>query len=131
MATPPLMHTSNISARRFAEFFDSIPAAVFRTTVEGKIVYCNRTFAHTFGFDSAIDLIDYPVIELYQNKKDRGVLVHSIMQRGRLTDLPIAFKKKDGTPIWNSPKSNKKKDLPRSGSVTGLPRFSENVRSTR
>ena len=94
------MHTSNISARRFAEFFDSIPAAVFRTTVEGKIVYCNRTFAHTFGFDSAIDLIDYPVIELYQNKKDRGVLVHSIMQRGRLTDLPIAFKKKDGTPIW-------------------------------
>jgi PAS domain S-box-containing protein len=100
MATPPLIHTSNISARHFAEFFDSIPAAVFRTTVEGKIVYCNRTFAHTFGFDSAIDLIDYPVIKLYQNKKDRGVLVHSIMQRGRLTDLPIAFKKKDGTPIW-------------------------------
>jgi two-component system cell cycle sensor histidine kinase/response regulator CckA len=100
MTTPPLMLVYNISARRFAEFFDSIPAAVFRTTIEGKIVYCNRAFAHTFGFDSALDLIDYPIIELYQNKKDRGALVHSIMQRGRLTDMPIAFKKKDKTPIW-------------------------------
>jgi PAS domain S-box-containing protein len=96
------MNVDDISARRFAEFFDSIPAAIFRSTIEGKLVYCNRAFAQTFGFGSALDLIDYPVIELYQNKKDRGVLVHSIMQRGRLTDLPIAFKKKDGTSIWCS-----------------------------
>jgi len=94
------MNVESISARRFAEFFDSIPAAIFRTTIEGKIVYCNRAFALLFGFDSALELLDYPIIELYQNKKDRGVLVHSIMQRGRLADLPIAFKKKDGTPIW-------------------------------
>jgi PAS domain S-box-containing protein len=100
MASAPLINVYNISARRYAEFFDSIPAALFRTSIEGKIVYCNRAFARTFGFESALDLVDYPVIELYQNKKDRGVLVHSIMQRGRLVDVPIAFKKKDGTPLW-------------------------------
>ena len=100
MADTPFINVYNISAIRYAEFFDSIPAALFRTTIEGKIVYCNRAFARTFGFDSALDLVDYPVIELYQNKKDRGVLVHSIMQRGRLIDVPIAFKKKDGTPLW-------------------------------
>ncbi len=100
MIDTPFINVYNISARRYAEFFDSIPAALFRTTIEGKIIYCNRAFARTFGFDSALDLVDYPVIELYQNKKDRGVLVHSIMQRGRLIDVPIAFKKKDGTPLW-------------------------------
>ena len=100
MASAPFINVYNISARRYAEFFDSIPAALFRTTIEGKIVYCNRAFARTFGFDSALDLVDYPVIELYQNKKDRGMLVHSIMQRGRLIDVPIAFKKKNGTPLW-------------------------------
>ena len=100
MARAPFINVYNISARRYAEFFDSIPAALFRTTIEGKIVYCNRAFARTFGFDSALDLVDYPVIKLYQNKKDRGVLVHSIMQRGRLIDVPIAFKRKDGTPLW-------------------------------
>jgi PAS domain S-box-containing protein len=102
MARLQTMNVDEISARRFAEFFDSIPAAIFRTTIEGKLVYCNQAFAHTFGFNSALDLIDYPVIELYQNKKDRGVLVHSIMQRGRLSDLPIAFKKRDGSAIWCS-----------------------------
>jgi PAS domain-containing protein len=64
MAGAPFINVYNISARRYAEFFDSIPAALFRTTIEGKIVYCNRAFARTFGFDSALDLVDYPVIQL-------------------------------------------------------------------
>jgi len=95
----PSISDYGISARGFAEFFDGLPAAIFRTTLEGKIVYCNRAFANIFGFGSAAELIDSPVIELYRNKKDRGVFIHSILQRGRLFDLPIAFKMKDGTPI--------------------------------
>ena len=99
MATIPSISDYGISARGYAEFFDDIPAAIFRTTLEGKIVYCNKAFADIFGFDSAAELIDSPVIELYRNKKDRGVFIDSILQRGRLFDLPIAFKMKDGTPI--------------------------------
>jgi len=95
----PSISDYGISARGYAEFFDGIPAAIFRTTLEGKIVYCNRAFANIFGFESADELIDSPVIDLYRNKKDRGVFIHSILQRGRLSDLPIAFRLKDGTPI--------------------------------
>ena len=95
----PSISDYGISARGYAEFFDGIPAAIFRTTLEGKIVFCNRAFANIFGFESADELIDSPVIELYRNKKDRGVFIHSLLQRGRLSDLPIAFKMKDGTPI--------------------------------
>ena len=100
MADANLIDTGDYSARRYAEFIDSLPAALFRTTIEGKIVYCNHAFADLFGFDSALDLIDYPVIELYQNKKDRGGIIHTIMQTGRIVDLPVALKKKNGTPIW-------------------------------
>ena len=99
MAHIPSISDYGISARGFAEFFDGIPAAIYRTTLEGKIVYCNRAFANIFGFESAAELIDSPEIELYRNIKDRGVFIHSILQRGRLFDLPIAFKMKDGTPI--------------------------------
>jgi PAS domain S-box-containing protein len=95
----PSISDYGISARGYAEFFDGIPAAIFRTTLEGKIVYCNRAFANIFGFESAAELIESPVINLYRNKKDRGVFIHSILQRGRLSDLPIAFKMKDGTPL--------------------------------
>ena len=99
MANIPSISDFGISARGYAEFFDGIPAAIYRTTLEGKIVYCNRAFAQIFGFDAAAELIDSPIIERYRNKKDRGLFVHSLLQRGRLFDLPIAFKMKNGTPV--------------------------------
>jgi PAS domain S-box-containing protein len=100
MSGENLINAGDYSARRYAEFFDGLPAPIFRTTIEGKIVYCNYAFADLFGFDSALDLIDYPVIEFYQNKKDRGNLIHTVMQTGRIKELPVALKKKDGSPIW-------------------------------
>jgi PAS domain S-box-containing protein len=96
MTNIPSISDFGISARGYAQFFDGIPAAIYRTTLEGKIVYCNRAFAQLFGFDAAAELIDSPIIELYRNKKDRGLFVHSILQRGHLFDLPIAFKTKTG-----------------------------------
>ena len=99
MTNIPPISDFGISARGYAQFFDGIPAAIYRTTLEGKIVYCNRAFAQLFGFDAAVELIDSPIIELYRNKKDRGLFVHSILQRGRLFDLPVAFKMKNGTPL--------------------------------
>ena len=95
-----LMHNGDYSARRAAEFFDGLPAPLFRSTVEGKIVYCNQAFANLLGFESARDLVDYPVVEFYQNKKDRGHIVHTVIKAGGVFDLPVALKKKDGTPIW-------------------------------
>lgn len=94
MASKPFINANHIAPGRYAEFFGSIPTAIFRTTTEGQIVYGNKAFARTFGFDSALGLIDYPVVELYQNKKDRGLLVYSGMQRGRLVNVPIAFQKR-------------------------------------
>lgn len=88
------------SEGRYTDFFNSIPAAIHRTTVEGKIVYCNWAYARLFGFNSVSELTNYPEINLYRNKKDRGLLVNSILQRGRVVDLPISFVKKDGTTIW-------------------------------
>ncbi|MGD9237394.1 MAG: PAS domain-containing protein [Desulfobacterales bacterium] len=95
-----LNHSGDYSARRYAEFFDSLPAPLFRTTIEGKVVYCNHALANLLGFDAAVDLIDYPVIEFYQNKKDRGHIIHTVIQTGGIYELPLALKKKDGTPIW-------------------------------
>ena len=99
MTNYPSISDYGISARGFAEFFDGIPAAIYRTTLEGKIVFCNRAFARIFGFEAAAEMIGSPIIELYRNKKDRGLLIHSILQRGCLFDLPVAFKMRNGTPI--------------------------------
>jgi PAS domain S-box-containing protein len=100
MAGDNSIHSGDYSAHRYAEFFDSLPAPLFRTTIEGKMVYCNHALANLLGFDSAVDLIDYPVIEFYQNKKDRGHIIHTVIQTGGVFEWPVALKKRDGTPIW-------------------------------
>jgi PAS domain S-box-containing protein len=88
------------SAHWYIDFVNNLPVAVFRTTIEGKIVFCNRTFAKLFGYETAGEMIGLPVINLYRNKKDRGTLVLSIMQRGRITDQPVSFIRRDGVTIW-------------------------------
>ncbi len=83
-----------------AEFFDNLPVGVYRTTLEGKIVFCNKAFAKIFGFDSVGELTDYPVINLYLNKRDRGNFVRLIIDKGRVEELPMPLRRRDGTTIW-------------------------------
>ncbi len=90
---------SGKSDRWYAAFFDSIPVGIYRTTLEGKLVFCNKAFAQLFGFESAEELIGYPVIKLYRNQKDRGMLIESIFHEGLVTDFPLSLMKRDGTPF--------------------------------
>ena len=102
MEIQPLKGVVDSSAVRYLDFMNSIPVAVFRTTIEGQITYCNLGYARIFGYDSPKELIGKPVIDLYRNKTDRGLLIESLLQRGRVTDLPLRFVKQDGTSFWCS-----------------------------
>ncbi|MFZ7126795.1 MAG: PAS domain-containing protein [Desulfobacterales bacterium] len=82
------------------EFVGQLPAAIYRVTMEGKIIYCNNAYARLFGFDTARELIGSPVIRLYRNKTDRGHLLQALLQRGLVIDTPMAFLRKDGMPLW-------------------------------
>jgi PAS domain S-box-containing protein len=82
---------------RYGDFLDGFPAALFRSTLEGTILYCNRSFAALFGYASMHELIGSPEINLYRNKKDRGHLVERLLLQERLVDLPIDFQRRDGS----------------------------------
>jgi PAS domain S-box-containing protein len=88
------------SPRWHAEFFDSFPVGIYRTTLEGKLVFVNKTFSSIFGFDSAGDLIGYPEVNLYHVRQDRGALIKAVLDQGYVEELSLPFKKNDGAPIW-------------------------------
>ena len=100
MNEKPMKGSVDSSITRYVDFLNSVPVALYRSTIEGKLVYCNRTFGKLFGYDSPDALIGQPVIKLYRNKKDRGMIIHSILQRGQVIDLPVPFVKTDGSSIW-------------------------------
>jgi PAS domain S-box-containing protein len=95
-------HFSNMDAslRSYSEFVRNLPVALYRVTVEGRIAFCNDPFARIFGFESVNEAIGFPEIKLYRNKKDRGTLVQAVLQRGAISERPIAFERRDRRPIW-------------------------------
>jgi PAS domain S-box-containing protein len=88
------------SPRWHADFLDGFPVGVYRTTLEGKLIFVNKTFSSIFGFDSAGDLIGYPEINLYHDRQDRGALIRAVLDQGYVEELSVPFKKNDGVPIW-------------------------------
>ena len=84
----------------YIDFVDNVALPLFRTTLEGQLLYCNQAFVETFGFESIRQLTYYPVIQLYRNPKDRGALLQTLLNRGRVDDLPLSMVKQDGTPLW-------------------------------
>ena len=95
-------NNADASLRNYAEFVRNLPVALYRVTVEGKIVFCNQPFIRIFGFPTIQDAIGYPIINLYRNKKDRGILVQTVLRRGCINDIPLAFIRVDGQPIWGA-----------------------------
>jgi len=88
------------SAQRIAAFIDGLPVALFRTTLEGEIVFCNAALAQAFGYPSARELIGSQVTRLYRNQKDRGRLIREILTHGCVRNHVVALKRQDNSPMW-------------------------------
>jgi PAS domain S-box-containing protein len=83
-----------------ADFVDSLPVAVFRESLSGQIVYCNKAFGDLFGFKSCAETVDLSITHLYRNAQDRSSLIEAVIHHGRVRDVLVPFKKRDGATIW-------------------------------
>lgn len=82
------------------DIVDLIPAGIYRTNIEGNIVYCNRFFCRILGFQTPAELLGYSIIRAYRNKRDRGRFINMLLEKGYISELSLPLQKKDGTPIW-------------------------------
>jgi PAS domain S-box-containing protein len=100
MELGPSEFFSDLSVKGFAELIHTLPVAVFRETLDGRIVYCNKALAELLGFESPVELIDHPMTHFYRNAEDRDLLLSAVMKSGRVVDAPLSLKRWDGRPIW-------------------------------
>jgi len=100
MATRLERHPFSRSAELLTNFLDALPVPVYRTTLEGEIVFCNAALAKCFGYQSPSELIGTQVTRLYQHIKDRGDLIHRIMTSRCLDNYVVALRRKSGRQIW-------------------------------
>ncbi|HKC24474.1 MAG TPA: ATP-binding protein [Thermoanaerobaculia bacterium] len=88
------------SERRYRDFFDRNPTAVFWNTLEGRILECSDAAVRLYGFSSKEDLLATPAAELYARPADRGRLVADLARDERIIHRELRLKRRDGSEFW-------------------------------
>ena len=88
------------SKEQYRDLFEHVGCGVFISSKEGKFLDANHALQHMLGYPSRDELlkIDLPS-DLYLRPEDRLKFIETIEREGRVINLEVEFKKKDGTPI--------------------------------
>ncbi|MHB9141160.1 MAG: PAS domain S-box protein, partial [Paludibacter sp.] len=85
---------------KYRNLFERSLAGIFRTTVEGKIIECNKEYVRVLGFDSIEDINKVSTKSLYADTGDREKLIELLRKQGEVKDYVVKMKKKDGSYVW-------------------------------
>jgi PAS domain S-box-containing protein len=83
-------------------FMQTLPIGVFRNTpgMEGVNIMANPVVATMHGFDTLEEFRKYRVAELYADPFERQKISDRLIREGRLSNVEIRLKKKNGELFW-------------------------------
>ncbi len=90
------------SRRRYEALTSNIPLGIYRRTCgpEGKLVMVNPALVEMFGYDSADELNEVPVTQLYFHPEQVEGFSEKLFRHREVIREELKLKKKDGTPVW-------------------------------
>lgn len=89
------------SEEKFRTLITNLHVGVYRATPEpsGRYIQINPAMMNIFGYESAEELLQTPIVRLYENEEDRIAFLNEIMREGTVRDRELALRKKDGSSI--------------------------------
>ncbi len=94
-----LLETVKRRESEYRELFANDLTGDFLSTIDGKILLCNKKFAEIYGFENEDEVYQVSSFDLYMNVADRAELISEIKLNGKVDNKEIRMKKKDGTEI--------------------------------
>ena len=88
------------SEERHRLLFERNLYGVVRNTLEGRIEDCNESAASLLGFSSRADLIGTSIVDRYADSGRRAEVVAALRRDGSVSNLEIAFRRRDGSDLW-------------------------------
>lgn len=85
------------SEEKFRNIFNNLQDVYFETTLDG-VVNTSSPSGSVFSGYPLGEIIGSRVDMLYNNPDDRNLLLDELRKKGRVRDLEILFKRKDGSP---------------------------------
>lgn len=86
----------------FETLRNNIPLAVYRATVDGKLLYANPAFWTMFGYSSLQEVLMKQMVDLYLSAADRHVLMEKLLNDKVVRNYEVEFVRKDGSTFWGS-----------------------------
>jgi PAS domain S-box-containing protein len=92
------------SEERYRSLVDNLNVGVYRNTPgpQGGFIQANPALARIHGYDSVAEFQGVPVVEFFQDPRDRQRLLADLRQQGTLHNYEVRLKKRDHTPICGS-----------------------------
>jgi len=87
------------SERRYRNFFEKDISGVYLSSVEGKLLDCNSSFALMLGYDSVNEIFSKSTKEFYLKDTDRTEFLNKLQNEKVLIDSEIELVKRDGSKI--------------------------------
>jgi PAS domain S-box-containing protein len=88
------------SEERYRQLFERNLAAVYRSTIDGRILDCNEAFADMLGCGSRSDALSRTASDFYPSAADRSTVVEELRASREIRNRETALVRSDGQPIW-------------------------------
>lgn len=85
---------------KYRTLANQLPVGVYRTTIDGRIIYSNLALARILGYESPEELLNTPVSKLYANPSDRDDQLNATKSSYGVIQSVLRLKKKSGDLIW-------------------------------
>ena len=88
------------SERRYRLLFQRNMAGVFRTSLDGRFVDCNESFAHILGYSSPAEVLCLRVQDCYVDVGMRKMLISRLKEHKAVASYELCLRRKDGSRAW-------------------------------
>lgn len=85
------------SEHKYRSIIDNSIEGIFQSTLDGKWITINKSFAQILGYSDEHELQNINVKEIYAVEKDREKLLGELKKYGKVENYRIKLKRKDGS----------------------------------
>jgi PAS domain S-box-containing protein len=87
-------------ARQYQVLFENNLAAVYVSTMEGKLLNCNGAFLRMYGFHSKEQALAQSTLSLYSHPEEREQFLVDLGRQGQVLNYECTQRRQDGTVFW-------------------------------
>ena len=84
------------SERQFRKLADNSLVGIYKTDLEGRILYVNQALCRILGYESPEKMMAGGVPDKYKNRNDRKILIKKLKEKGSVSNFEVELINKKG-----------------------------------